>query len=607
MNTQTQKPSTNKIFTIIGHGSEKLVEFRKRKKLPHGITLVVFTVCGKFNYTDKICNFLDVFDNRYKHLLEKPSLYKKELTKLFDTSIHVYVGGDYIPTMTTNLFLQFDSRKTEDTILFKSGVYSINRIPSLNKKIINTSPSNLGSDLCKIWSGKIPSKDMYEEKIHNELYRNNIFEPANKYENFYAKSTRRFQIFDILQEVGNGIYYYVGCRYVQYDLLYSKAFYNDIYNNSSEQQTRIGRFSDENKTLRLINGDVRTLSIEKKIKKLTTEVSNNIDFLRTYNNKLFQIVPNRTQMKSKTTPLYLLPNVFYNNFITIREIEKSCINMIVNIIKCSFDLSKILSEYKYGLNIFPFRKNKTIDINNMIESITVSANNLANLSKSMFHDEYYAKSTYKTRIALDTVLLTNFIQNGMTRLTTVREEPSFSVESRRSVIKNFDILENKQSAEVQFKLFNNLNLTVIEKLKIIGENKKSGNDIIDSMNITLNNIILLARRYVKFYKIYVIALNNFCKEAYANIHNPTTIAINNSIYNYVTDRIIDKTALPKSIIECDKISESIQNINTTLFSIIRKNKRDMKNTGVRGVAFTLARSRRTRRIEPLQEASSSIS
>lgn len=233
------------LFIIMGHGSEKVIDFDKRRKVPSDKVIVVFPVCSRPNYMNIGCQFIDIFtDPKYAKYIANPIKYEKKLTKALGHPIRVYLPNDYMPEMSTDLFLKFDTKT--DIVLAKSGVYRINELPVIDRTVLKESTNNLGSDLCTKWSGSIPFAQKYSTNIHSEVFKKNIFKPAKSSTNKYTGlSTRSFKIADIIDTVGKGVYYYIGCRSstTQNDPL--QVFDNDKYNvileRSENQQKEFGR------------------------------------------------------------------------------------------------------------------------------------------------------------------------------------------------------------------------------------------------------------------------------------------------------------------------------------------------------------------------------
>ena len=224
------------IFLIAGHGSENVVNFNKRNKVPDDKVIVLFPVCARPNFMNTGCTMTDMFNNpKFSRFLANPIKYREKIENHIGHPIRIYLPNEYIPNMSTNLFLDFD---IENIICMKSGVYRINNIPEINRKIlpeIKKSSQNLGTPLCKRFIGTMPSPEKYNVKIHNEIFKGNLYPLALRNGNsFNDLKYRSFKIDDIINTVGKGIYYYTGCRSSHIGIDEDK--YNEILNVSDKQQ-----------------------------------------------------------------------------------------------------------------------------------------------------------------------------------------------------------------------------------------------------------------------------------------------------------------------------------------------------------------------------------
>lgn len=251
------------IFLIVGHGSENVVDFQKRNKVPDDKVVVLFPVCARPNYMNTGCKMADMFnDPKFARLLSNPIKYREKIEDHIGHPIRIYLPNEYIPNMSTNLFLDFD---LEDVVCMKSGVYRINNIPVINRDIlpdIRIPRQNLGSPLCKKFVGIMSSPEKYNAKIHNEVFRGNLYPPALKSgKTFKELVGRSFKIDDIINTVGKGIYYYIGCRSSSTQFPENK--YNELLNISDKQQYEKHRSVKIRPVLSLLNNNSqsRTKSI----------------------------------------------------------------------------------------------------------------------------------------------------------------------------------------------------------------------------------------------------------------------------------------------------------------------------------------------------------
>lgn len=225
---------TKEIYLIAGHGTEELVEFTKRQKVPSGKIIVSFPICGRANFMRESCRITHMLNlPEYASLFSDPIVNKTAIEKLFTIPIRIYIPDDYFPQLSTNLFLNF--KKKGGIVLAKSGVYSIGNIPPIDRTILTntkTVSQKLGTSFCVPFTGLIDTPHDYTKEIHAELFRGNLYEPAlAEYDNLMSRS---FTIIDIIDTIGNGTYYYIGCRSLKPN--YDPAIYDTIFNLSDNQQ-----------------------------------------------------------------------------------------------------------------------------------------------------------------------------------------------------------------------------------------------------------------------------------------------------------------------------------------------------------------------------------
>ncbi len=232
------------IYLIHGHGKEKVKNFNQRNKIPNDKILVVFPVCGRPNWLNIACNFTDLFNNKeyFKYLVD-PIKYKNDIEKIINAEIRIYLPGDSVPELYSTLFYEFE--KEEGIVLMKSGVYSYGNIPEINReRLIDNKISNLGSESCLKYTGQIKNEKNYNNKVHFEVYKSNIYEPLKLKKTYEEMRNSEYSINDVMNTIGSGIYYYTGCRTSSQN--FSNSFYENILNQSAKQQEKKDR-KDKNK------------------------------------------------------------------------------------------------------------------------------------------------------------------------------------------------------------------------------------------------------------------------------------------------------------------------------------------------------------------------
>ena len=217
-NTNTELiVNDEKIYLISGHGSEIISKFPNRNVMPKDKVLVLLPECGRYNYIATSCKFQDIFSDPSKRKwLRNPIKYKSQIENKLQHSIRIYLPGEYVPNLYTNLFLNVNKENNEKTgkvIIAKSGVFR-NFYP-INRDIFiePTQRHNLGDQKCIKYAGMIDSISDYTTDIHKEVFKGNIYPPASKGTSYEDLERNNFSIRKILNDIGPGIYYYTGCRY----------------------------------------------------------------------------------------------------------------------------------------------------------------------------------------------------------------------------------------------------------------------------------------------------------------------------------------------------------------------------------------------------------
>ena len=223
------------IFLINGHGSENPIEFKKRYTMPKNKALVLFPVCSRPNYMNYGCKMIEMFNNpKYKKVLMNPVKYRRVISDYVGQDIRIFLPGDSVPSLSSDLFLKFE--KDDKIILGKSGVFRIDNISEFNREVF-PEPSrkyNLGSDSCIKQCGIINGSKEFNNAVYKEVFKDNIYSPAKKGTTYTDFSRNNHQIKDVMDTVGNGIYYYIGCRSGNYEV--PLETYGNILEASDKQQ-----------------------------------------------------------------------------------------------------------------------------------------------------------------------------------------------------------------------------------------------------------------------------------------------------------------------------------------------------------------------------------
>ena len=285
------------IFLIVGHGSENVIDFKKREKVPSDKVVVVFPVCARPNFMSTGCTVADMFNNpKFSRFLANPIKYREKIENHIGHPIRIYLPNEYIPSMSTNLFLDFDK---EDIVCMKSGVYRINKIPDINRNIlpeIKSPNQSLGTPLCKQFIGIMSSPEKYNAKIHNEIFKGNLYPPALRNGNTFKELMyRSFKIDDIINTVGKGIYYYIGCRSSGMNITEKK--YDELLKVSDNQQVAKHRSAKIRPILSLLNNNSASKTATSIVESSTTSTEKTLSKTRS-KTKSPKIVNTKEELKS---------------------------------------------------------------------------------------------------------------------------------------------------------------------------------------------------------------------------------------------------------------------------------------------------------------------
>jgi hypothetical protein len=201
------------VYLINGHGSEQVEDFDRRQTMPEDKVLVVFPVCGRPNWMNIVCKFMDIYnDPKNIKLMCDPLQFKSKIERMLGYEIRIYLPGDKVPFMSTNMFYDFDLSKT---VLMKSGVYDLCNVPGIDRTVlpaIDERKLNLGDDSCGKYIGMIENPQKYNSEIHQEMFKGSLYPSSDDDIDFEKLKDRDIDVQQILKTVGSGIYYYTGCR-----------------------------------------------------------------------------------------------------------------------------------------------------------------------------------------------------------------------------------------------------------------------------------------------------------------------------------------------------------------------------------------------------------
>jgi hypothetical protein len=225
------------LYLVMGHGSEYPESVSKRLRMPKDKILVVFPVCSRPNYMNLACKFIDAYKKKENHkLFADPLKNKDRIMSMIQQPMHIFLPGERVPNLSTDLFLAFKNPRS--ITMAKSGVFRITNLPEINRERLPKSRDNLGSPLCDPVIGSIKDEGHYNNAVHHEMYKGNVYKPVQPKKNYTGMTSASYSLQKIMDEVGPGVYYYIGCRsatQVPHDL------YERILVKSEEQQKAPGR------------------------------------------------------------------------------------------------------------------------------------------------------------------------------------------------------------------------------------------------------------------------------------------------------------------------------------------------------------------------------
>ena len=234
---ESDKKKQSNIFLINGHGSEKPIDFNKRYTMPPNKALVIFPVCSRPNYMNFGCKTIEIFrDPKYKKILMNPVKYRKQIADYIGQDLRIFLPGDSVPSLSSDLFLKFDKFKNNNIVFAKSGVFRIDNISDFDRDVLPepTRAYNLGSDACIKQCGIINGPNDFTTSVYKQVYKDNIYPPAKKGTTYTDFERNSHKIRDIMNTIGDGIYYYLGCRSSFENITMEK--YMDILDKSEKQQ-----------------------------------------------------------------------------------------------------------------------------------------------------------------------------------------------------------------------------------------------------------------------------------------------------------------------------------------------------------------------------------
>lgn len=221
------------IYLILGHGTEKIVNFNQREQLPEGYNLITYSEAGNASYMEEVCRSLEIFNNpEYENILTEPSENKSELEHILNKTVHIYRPGNRIPELTISpmSYWSFSQGVVDYYQFIRSGVYKFPiKNTSFNDPFYNLTEhevSNLKQiprvrlnlEQCAQNIMFVKVKDFSKELL-SKLYDGSMY-PSKEQLNDFTKNPNPYLIGNktqislksLMNKLGPGTYYYIICR-----------------------------------------------------------------------------------------------------------------------------------------------------------------------------------------------------------------------------------------------------------------------------------------------------------------------------------------------------------------------------------------------------------
>ena len=220
--------------------------------MPDDKMMILFSACGRNAYSNTICKFEKLFVSEnpdHQKWLKNPVLYKDNIEQYVGIPTHIYLPGDRMPNLTNSLFLNFDIVGRKYPILSKSGVFKMGNIPKINRSVLREAGNPLEN--CNDFIGEIDGPERYKKKEYREVYKGNVF--PIEYQPYDEQKDQRYHLSQVLDKVGPGIYYYMGCRSMQVTSQNEKKYIDTLEYSAQQQRFDTPRRPDKLKRIKALN------------------------------------------------------------------------------------------------------------------------------------------------------------------------------------------------------------------------------------------------------------------------------------------------------------------------------------------------------------------
>jgi len=104
---------------------------------------------------------------------------------------------------------------------------------------------------CNDFIGEIDGPERYKKKEYREVYKGNVF--PIEYQPYDEQKDQRYHLSQVLDKVGPGIYYYMGCRSMQVTSQNEKKYIDTLEYSAQQQRFDTPRRPDKLKRIKALN------------------------------------------------------------------------------------------------------------------------------------------------------------------------------------------------------------------------------------------------------------------------------------------------------------------------------------------------------------------
>jgi hypothetical protein len=221
------------IYLILGHGTEKIVNFNEREQLPDGYNLITYSEAGNASYMEEVCRSLEIFNNpELETILTEPIENKLELEHTLNKTIHIYKPGNHIPELMISpmSYWSFSQGVVDYYQFIRSGVYKFPiQDKTFSEPFYNLTEDQI-TDLKKIPRIELNleqcsqnimfvKKKDFNKELLTKLYEGSLYPSKEQLDYFSSNfnphiigNRTQISLKNLMKQLGPGTYYYIICR-----------------------------------------------------------------------------------------------------------------------------------------------------------------------------------------------------------------------------------------------------------------------------------------------------------------------------------------------------------------------------------------------------------